>query len=264
MDGVIHATLVGLLCLLLTLSSCRSAGDTVAAPSSAPTPADSIDVDRVDVDRVDASGWTPLMRAAARDDAAAIEALLDAGADLAMAAPEDLRAWHIAAIADAVGALDALRSAGADLAVRSTNGMDTLDHAAASGSVQVIEYLAADDPDLDARSAAVSQGHGYPADRGSTPLGLATRAGSVDAVAALLAAGADVDAMSASGNTPLLIAVFSDQPPEIVALLLDHGADTTVLAACVERCAGPPGDALSWAERLERDELVPILRSATS
>lgn len=205
------------------------------------------------------AGFSDLARAASRDDGPSIRRLLDAGADLGAAGPEGLRAWHVAAQADATEALAVLREAGADLDVRSTNGMNTLDHAAASGSLAVIAELAPTPAELDARSEVVTQGHGYPADRGPTALAIAARAGQLEAVDALLAAGADVDARSANGQTALFAAVVSDQPPEIVSALLAAGADPTVRVECIERCNEPPGDVVEWARRLGRDELLPLL-----
>jgi ankyrin repeat protein len=116
-------------------------------------------------------------------------------------------------------------------------------------------------PDLDVRSEVVTQGHGYPIDRGSTALGIAVRSGRLAAVELLLASGADVDATSNSGNTALLLAVYSDQSPEMVEVLLAAGADTAAVGTCVERCSSPPGDAATWAARLDRSALEPLLRA---
>jgi ankyrin repeat protein len=242
MRAVVVVT-IGLTAAGLALAACAEP-DGAAAPVTAPP---------------SLSGFSPLASAAAGDDVATVRKLLAAGADLDAAGPEGLRAWHVAAQTDAALALAVLHDAGADLDVRSTNGMDTLDHAAATGSLAVIAYLAPTPAELDARSEVVTQGHGVPADRGPTALAIATRAGQIEVVAALLAAGADVDARSTNGQTALFAAVVSDQPPEMVSMLLAAGADPSVTVECIERCNEHPGDALDWARRLDRDELVPLL-----
>ncbi len=209
-------------------------------------------------------GFTPLMRAAIRNDTSMIRMLLDAGADLNATAMEGLTAWHAAAQTDAAAAIHEFITAGADLSIRSNNGMNTLEHAAATGSASVIVTIAETGVDLDAQSEIVTKGHGYPIDIGSTALGIAARAGHVEAIATLLDLGASVDAPSAVGHTPLLLAIFSGQPPELVSVLLEAGADPTVRAACRTRCSYEEGDALTWAHRLGDPEVIPLLQVALS
>jgi ankyrin repeat protein len=137
-----------------------------------------------DPDEQGVSGFTPLMRAAIRDDVAIVALLLDAGADLNATAPGGLTAIHMAAQADAAASLDALVAAGADMGATSINGMNALHHAADLGSVTVIEFIAGHGMDLDVQSEFVTRGHGYPRDRGATALGIAALAGQLDAVEA--------------------------------------------------------------------------------
>jgi ankyrin repeat protein len=212
-----------------------------------------------DPDEPRRSGLTPLMRAAARDDAAMVEILLDGGADLEATDPGGLTPAHVAAQANAAATLEVLVEAGADVTITSKSGMGTLHHAAELGSVEVIERLDALGIDLDTRSEAITQGHGYPRDTGPTALSIAVRAGQIEAVEALLSLGADVEAMSGAGHTPLLVAVFTDQPPELVSMLLDAGADPGVEVSCELGCSAESGDALAWAVELDRSELVPLL-----
>lgn len=207
------------------------------------------------------NGFTPLMRAALRNDAAMVEVLLDAGAAIDAAGLEGVMAIHLAAEADATEAFDTLLAGGADPGLRSGNGMDALDHAAAADAAGVISLIAATGIDLDTPSEVVTQGHGYPIDVGSTPLGIAARAGQLAAVSALLDNGAAVDARSTTGNTPLLLAVFAGQSPELVSVLLDAGADPAVEARCTSRCSFEGGDALAWARHLNRTDLIPLLES---
>jgi ankyrin repeat protein len=204
------------------------------------------------------------MRAASRDNDDMIEILLRAGADLEAVDGSGLTAWHIAAQLDAVDALSAIVAAGADLDRRSLNGMNALDHAAAWGSLSVLRTLAGLGLDLNTHSEVITQGHGYPRDEGSTPLGIAAWSGQFESVVLLLELGAEVDAPSASGNTPLLMAVFSGQSPEMITVLLEAGANSEATASCVLGCS--PGaeeapDVLGWANALWRTSLVPLLES---
>jgi ankyrin repeat protein len=207
-------------------------------------------------------GFTPLMRAAIRNDIQMVALLLESGADSEATALEGLTPLHVAAESGAADAVRTLLEAGADLNVRSHNGMNTLEHAAAAGSGDVIVVVAATGVDLDAQSQIITQGHGYPVDEGSTALGIAARAGSVGAITALLDVGASVDAPSRLGHTPLLGAIFSGQPPEIIALLLSAGADPTATARCRTRCSYEVGDALAWARRIGDPETIPLIAAA--
>lgn len=218
----------------------------------------------VDVDTPRVHGFTPLMRAVIRDDVPMIGLLLGAGADLTAVAMEGLNPLHVAAEAGSAKAVGLLLDVGADVAVRSHNGMNALEHAAAGGSADVIAVIAATGVDLDAVSRITTQGHGYPADTGSTALGIAARAGNVDAMVALLDAGARVDAPSSVGHTPLLVALFAGQPPEVITVLLDAGADPTVTARCRTRCSYSEGDALTWARRIGDPQTIPLIEAALS
>lgn len=206
-------------------------------------------------------GLTPLMRAALRDQIEMTQLLLDAGADLYATDTGGLGAAHIAAEGNAIGSLRVLASAGADLHERSRSNMNVIQHAAARGSVDVIEVLASEF-DLDEPSAVITGGHGAPRVIGPSTLGIAVLNGQIDAVDVLLEMGADVNAPSTSGPTPLLIAIFTNQPASLVTLLLAHGADPTVVAECNLACSGEPGDALHWAMVLNRSEILPFLEDA--
>lgn len=215
-----------------------------------------------DPDKPLAHGFTPLMRAAIREDTQMVRLLLEAGADYEATAQEGLTPLHVAAEAGAVEAVRTLLGAGADLNIRSHNGMNTLQHAAAAGSADVIVAIAATGVDLDAQSKVITQGHGYPIDEGSTALGIAARGGHIDAIAALLEHGADVDGPSLIGHTPLLVATFSGQPPEIISVLLEAGADPKVRAACRTRCSFDEGDVLIWSQRLGDPNATPLIQAA--
>ncbi len=260
---------VGLAALVLELGGSDSPGGGAEVDTLSEAAAQG-DVDRArellregaDPDEPRHYGFTPVMRAAIGNHVRMIELLLDAGADLAAVDPNGLTAWHLAARVDATEALEALMAAGADLGVRSRDGMNALDHAASAGSVDAIAVIAATGIDLDAQSETRTQGHGYPVDEGSTALSIAARAGQIEAVKTLLELGANVDAPSAFEQTPLLMAIVSGQPPELVSVLLDAGADPTVRARCRAGCSIDEGDALQWAHRLGHPGVIPLLEAA--
>lgn len=211
-------------------------------------------------------GLTPLMQAANRNEAGVIEDLLAAGADLDATTGAGWTAMHIAARANSIDALRVLGDGGAEPEALSNDGMNALDHAADAGSVGAVEYLINEGLDPDRPSGFITQGHGSPRSEGLTPLALAVRAGRQGVVEALLDLGADVDAPTNSGHTPLLIAVFSDQPPDLVSVLLEAGADPNIRAACVQACSAGDVDgldALGWARHLGRDHLIPLLEATT-
>lgn len=257
--------------LVLILAGCLSADERATGGSSNLSDAVAAgDIERVrelaaqgaDLDEPLVLGMTPLMRAVNRDDADMVGVLLESGARVSTQGADGLTAVQIAARADAIEALDLLLEAGADPSARSPSGMNALDHAADAGSLTVVETLASrSDIDIDEPSAAVTQGHGYPRDRGPTPLGLAVRAGHTQVVNRLLQLGAAVDGLSASGHTPLLLAVFFDQSPDIVERLLAAGAEIDATAQCERGCSNTkrPLTVVEWAKELERAELVPIL-----
>lgn len=258
---------------VLTLSGCdKAAIDPEMDLSDAASSGDSVSVrslldNGANPDEPIVTGLTPLMRAANRDHAEVVQMLIDAGADV-HALSDGLTAVHVAAGAEAVASLSVLLDAGADPTVRSRSGMNALDHAASAGATETLETLVRRaDLEVDQPSMVVTQGHGYPRESGPTPLALAVASGRIESTRALLALGADVDALSSAGHTPLLLAVFLNQSPELVEILLDHGASLEAAAACQRGCSVGRGRALTvkeWAEALERKELTDLIASRSS
>ncbi len=212
-----------------------------------------------DPDQPDRRGSTPLMKATAQDDPDLVQVLLDGGADPDRAGRIGLAPLHVAAEVDGAEVMALLLDAGADPARRTRSGHAPLHVAAAAGSTAVVPVLVAAGVDPDQPSGVVTQGHGYPRDRGATPLGVAAWSDQAVAVEALLAVGAAVDAPSTSGHTPLLLAVFGDAEPAVLRTLLDAGADRTAEAACTAGCSGERLDVAGWAQELGRTDLLGIL-----
>lgn len=247
---------------------CALAAACAAAPVSLTDAISADDLDAVresieqgsDLEGPLVAGMTPLMRAANRNQAAIVDALLEAGATVDASGDDGWTALHVAARADSTTVVELLLSRGADPSIRSDSGMNALDHAAAAGAVDVLNALVAvPEIDIDQPSRAITQGHGHPRDRGLTPLGHAVRYGFIDTARALLVLGAGVDAPSASGHTPLLLAIFANQDADLVQLLLVAGADPGATAACVEGCSiggGRPLAAAEWVVELDRTGLA--------
>ena len=167
-----------------------------------------------------------LLEAARDGDAAALRALLRAGADANAARGDGITALHLAAEHGHVEAARALLDAGAATGAGTRIGRYTPLHLAArAGHGEVVVLLL--ESGADARAATTTSG--------ATALHLA--AGAVRgqrAVAALLAHGADPNAREASaGQTPLFFAAAANRA-EAIAVLLDGGADPGLTTDAVD------------------------------
>lgn len=194
----------------------------------------------------------PLVEAVKAGDAGAVEALIEAGADVGAAEPDGTTALHRAAHHDDLGLARRLLDAGAAADAANRYGVTPLALAATNGSAGMLRLLldAGADPDRAtgdgetplmtaartgaAPAVAVLLEHGAAVDavegwRGQTALMWAAAQDQAAAAAALVAAGADVRARSAGGFTPLLFAA-REGSRQALDVLLAAGAD--------------PGDAL--------------------
>ncbi len=200
-----------------------------------------------------AAAGTPLIDAVKRQDAAAVNALLDRGADVNAAEGDGTTALHFAAQLDDLAVVERLLEAGASPAAANRFAVTPLELAANNGNADIVVCLLAAGADANARSreghtplmsaalngrvaaidallargAEIDAAENY---RGQTALMLAAGEGNTDAVRALLAAGANIKAQSKSGFTPLLFAVRNAQL-DAVRLLLEQGANANDLAA---------------------------------
>ena len=161
-----------------------------------------------------------LVGAAARQDAAAVQALLDQGVDVDARRSDGVTALLWAAHRDDLAIAERLLAAGADPNAADDHGVTPLIRAAENASPALVERLLAAGAAADA-----AQGNGL------TPLMVASRTGSIDVVRTLLEHGADVNATTAElGATALMWAVAAPHRP-IVEVLLETGADVHVSTA---------------------------------
>ena len=161
-----------------------------------------------------AADEAPLIAAVKAEDAGAVSALLDGGADVNATQPDGATALHWAAFRDHHEIASRLIAAGADVNAANELGATALWLAADNGSATMVERLLAAGARAD---RALSEGE--------TPVMTASRTGNADAVTLLVAAGADVNvAEDTRGQTALMWAVAQGHHA-VVAALIEHGAD---------------------------------------
>ena len=161
-----------------------------------------------------------LVAAAARQDVAAVQALIDEGVDVDARRSDGVTALLWAAHRDDVAAADLLLAAGADPNAADDHGVTPLIRASENASLLLVERLLAA-----GAAAGAAQGNGL------TPLMVASRTGNADIVRTLLTQGADVNAATTEvGATALMWAVAAPHRP-IVEALLAAGADVHVSTA---------------------------------
>lgn len=156
-----------------------------------------------------------LIEAVKAGDERAVRALIDRGVDVNAREGDGATALHWAVERDAAGIAEALLRAGADVTAANDYGVTAASLACLNRNAAMLESLLAAGSDPNAATSM-----------GETLLMTCVGTGAADAVAMLLERGAaDVNAREASyGQTALMRAAARDNP-EIVRLLLAHGAD---------------------------------------
>jgi ankyrin repeat protein len=167
---------------------------------------------------------TEVADAAMRREAAEVRRLLQSGADVRAPQADGATALHWAAYHGDVSLASLLLEAGAEVAVANRNGSTPLWLAASQGDAAMVGAL------LD---------HGADANEqlplGRRPLMLAARAGSVAAVRALLDRGADANAKESARGTTALMQAADQGHADVIAVLIQHGADVAATSAPVVR-----------------------------
>jgi ankyrin repeat protein len=201
-------------------------------------------------------GTTPLHRAVQREDLAAVESLLKAGADAKAANRYGVTPLFIAATTGNGPIAERLLRAGADANSAMPDGETVLMTAARTGKVEALQALLAKGADVKRREPA----------KGQTALMWAAAENNAAAIKILVDAGANVQERSGSGAfTPFLFAVRGGHLDASRALLdvgakiddaLPDGTSALVLATLnahyelaaflVETGANPNGAAQGW------------------
>ena len=158
-----------------------------------------------------------LVDAARNDDHGAAVALLAERADPNQAEADGTTPLHWAVHYDDADLVARLLEAGANVSVANDYGATPMSEAAVASNPAVLEALLGAGADVDSSNAD-----------GQTALMVVARGGNVAAAKVLIEAGADVNAREQrKGQTALMWAVAQSHP-EMVALLLAHGAGVDV------------------------------------
>lgn len=193
---------------------------------------------------------TPLFRAAARNDAAAIARLVEAGADLSETDELGRTALIVAAGFGGNDAVWALIHAGADLHARDKEGTTAFVAAARNNHGKILKALVEAGVDLDRKDEegnsdllnAAARGDTevtralvlwgadirVPDNLGRDPLMKAAQKGRFQTAAALINLGADVRPRNPYGNTALMYAARNESP-DLMRLLIAEGAEVGAL-----------------------------------
>ena len=165
-----------------------------------------------------------LADAAMRHDNAAVRSLIDGGADVNAPQADGATALHWAAHYGDSDLARLLHEAGADASVANRNGATPLWLAASQGDATMVEIL------LDGGASANEE-----LPLGRKPLMLAARSGSVEAVQVLLDRGAEPNAKETQRGTTALMQAADQGHADVIALLVQHGADVAAASAPVLR-----------------------------
>jgi ankyrin repeat protein len=211
-----------------------------------------------DVNLAARSGRTALIVAAfANPGAEVVRMLLAKGAKVAVMDQRKVTPMSGATFGNDTAAIRLLAEAGADVNTGDTFiGLTPLMNAAGNRNVEAVKLLLAKGAQVNAVSMTENLPKiptGTVEFGGWTPLLMAAPFGPLELVRTLLDAGAKVNVQDYRGFTPLMLAVATDRyNPEIVKLLLAHGAD-----------AGPKTHAgetaLDWAQKFRDAGVIKAL-----
>ena len=176
------------------------------------------------------TGATPMYLATVNGSAAMIERLLAAGHDADVALTETLETvLMLTAKTGNPAAVQLLIDQGADVHARQVRQFTPLMFAAAEGHAEAIEVLLAAGADAHASTVPSTKPERRPPG-GMTALLFAARQGHFDAARALLDGGADVNQTGADNTSPLLIALVNGHY-ELAYMLLERGGDPNLADA---------------------------------
>jgi ankyrin repeat protein len=186
-------------------------------------------------------GATPLWTASLNGSAAMVRRLLEAGANPDAALLSGETPVMVAARSGSPASVEQLLARGAHVNARATRGQTALMWAVAQKHADVVKVLIAHGADIHARSDTWSEvmavpPHGHPEYNraiphgGDTALMFASRVGDLASARLLVSAGANVNDADAWGVSATAMAAHAGYG-ELVAFLLEHGADPNASAA---------------------------------
>ncbi|HWK54424.1 MAG TPA: ankyrin repeat domain-containing protein, partial [Hyphomicrobiales bacterium] len=158
-----------------------------------------------------------LLALAAKGETTAALELVTRGTDVTAAQSDGTTALHWAVYYDDAALVERLIKQGADVSARNSYGATPLSQAAISGNAAIITQLLKAGAQADERGAD-----------DQTALMIVARTSHLDAAKALIKAGADVNAVEQWRGQTALMWASAQQQPDMVALLLDNGADANV------------------------------------
>lgn len=164
--------------------------------------------------------------AARRHDAAAVRALVQAGADVNVPEVDGTTALHWAAHHDDAGLVTVLLAAGANASAANRYAVRPLSIACGNGNAAIAKALLAAGASPDTAQL-----------EGETALMTASRTGNLDTVNLLLAAGADVNAADEWRGQTALMWAAAEGHAAIVRALIAKGADFRVRAVPTPKTA---------------------------
>ena len=167
---------------------------------------------------------SPVADAAMRADAAAVRALVDAGADVNAPQGDGMTALHWAAELGDAETVKFLIDSGANLEAVTRLGAFTPLHVAGEAGQGAATKLLVE---------AGANPHAVSTLGGELPLHYAAEAGSVAAIEVLLEHGADPNGRSATGQTPLIFAAERNRP-EAISVLIRAGADPSLTTVVLD------------------------------
>ena len=163
--------------------------------------------------------------ASVNDTESAIAALTDPelSADVDAAGPDGTTALHWAAYHGNADLVDRLLAAGARVDIRNEFGSTPIAEAATAGDARILAALLAAGADPDTLGAD-----------GQTPLMVVARSSNLAAARVLLESGADVNARERWREQTALMWAAAQRQPDMVALLIEHGAELDARSAVNE------------------------------
>jgi len=180
----------------------------------------------------DLAGSTALYVAAERGQAAVVQRLIDKGADVDLKGRSGASPIAAAAFAGRALIVKMLLTHGADGRTPDDTGKPPIVYAAASGQLDIVKQLLALNIDVNARYANDLSLLMW----ASGPDEQVAEEQAREIVSYLLDAGAHIDDQDARGRTALMIAAEGNRP-EIVKVLLAHGADPAIKDKTGKRAA---------------------------